>query len=63
MAEIRFPGKEVVALEPFFRAIVAAFNEFPSELDLVAEASGEKRELPEPDQIIHRDGSTQGSDS
>ena len=48
------------------RAIVAAFNNLPPEFleALVAEqASGQKLALPEPDQIIHRDGSTQGSES
>ena len=54
------------AFHDAFGPIVAAFNNLPSELleALVAEqASGKKPELPEPDQIIHRDGSTQGSES
>jgi hypothetical protein len=54
------------AVQDTFRAIVTAFNSFPPELLealVAAQASGEKLELPEPDQIIHRDGSTQGSES
>ena len=44
------------AVRDGIRAIVTAFNNLPPELleALVAEqASGEKLELPEPDQIIH----------
>jgi hypothetical protein len=55
-----------IAVRDAVRAIVAAFNSFPPEVRAAllcpaASAPDEQPELPEPDQIIHRDGNTQGS--